>query len=249
MTGSDDSQVLWTPDDLHLWRFNAGDWVEVESPERNLSTDERQRAARFRFPIDRRRFAVFRSFLRLRLAQYLKVSPAEVRFVYGPADKPRLDPRYHGTDVRFNVAHCGDVGLFAFARSREVGVDVEKIRTDLDFPGLARTCFSRREYLRLDTCLPGERARIFFEVWTRKEAYLKALGCGLTVSLDQIDTLPNDDSFLDPSARRPAADGWTYVPIVTSSCYAEALVIEGAERPVDLRCFPLAVCSGSRKES
>lgn len=152
-----------------------------------LSDTERDRAGRFVFEGDRRRFIVGRAQLRHLLASRLGTWPNLVELDYGPRGKPRLSGGYAGADLRFNVSHCGDVALYAFADGREIGIDVEAVRELRDADAIAASFFSPREneaYLALE---PRERPLGFFRCWTRKEAFIKALGDGLHFPLDAFD--------------------------------------------------------------
>ncbi len=150
-----------------------------------LSTDERQRAARFVFPRDRDRFVAGRAFLRLLLAQYLATDPASLRFRYGPHGKPALEDEQGG--VSFNLAHAGSLAVCALTRGSDVGVDVERLRPIPDAGAVARSFFSPRETAELASVPEPARHRAFFDAWTRKEAFLKALGDGLARPLDSFD--------------------------------------------------------------
>ncbi len=150
-----------------------------------LSLDERERAARFVFPRDRERFIAGRAFLRLLLAQYLGTDAASLRFRYGPRGKPALADDRSG--VSFNLAHTDSLAVCALARGAEVGVDVERVRAIPDADGVARSFFSPRETAELASVPEAARHRAFFDAWTRKEAFLKALGDGLARPLDSFD--------------------------------------------------------------
>jgi 4'-phosphopantetheinyl transferase len=152
-----------------------------------LSADERQRAARFVFERDRRRYAAARARLRQLLGERLGVAPESLQFVYSPHGKPALARRPGQRDLRFNLSHCGDVAAYAFAEGREVGVDVEAVRPLPGADEVAMRFFSHREraaYLRLAA---SARPQGFFDCWTRKEAFVKALGHGLSHPLEAFD--------------------------------------------------------------
>ena len=152
-----------------------------------LSDRERERARRFVFDPDRSRFIVARALLRQLLAARLDVRPESVALTSGARGKPALAGRFAASDLRFNVSHCEDVAVYAFSAGREVGVDVEAVRALPDADDLAARCFSRREYATYRALEPGDRALGFFQCWTRKEAFVKALGAGLYHPLDRFD--------------------------------------------------------------
>ena len=152
-----------------------------------LSDAERQRAGRFAFDRDRRRFTVARARLRQLLAAQLGVEPESVELAYGTHGKPALARHSTDSHLRFNVSHSEDVAVYAFAGGREVGIDVEVVRTITDADDIAARSFSRHEneaYLALD---PRDKPLGFFNCWTRKEAFIKALGDGLSHPLDRFD--------------------------------------------------------------
>lgn len=152
-----------------------------------LSEAERQRASRFVFGRDRHRFTVARSRLRELLGVRLDVRPESIELAYGNRGKPALARHFADSDLHFNVSHCGDVAVYAFALGREIGIDVEAVRAIRDADDIAARCFSRHEneaYRALD---PSDKPLGFFNCWTRKEAFIKALGHGLYHPLDSFD--------------------------------------------------------------
>jgi 4'-phosphopantetheinyl transferase len=152
-----------------------------------LSDAERVRASRFVFDHDRRRFIVGRARLRQLLGIRLDVRPDAIGLAYGERGKPALAPPLADSGVRFNASHCEDVAVCAFTQGREVGIDVEAVRVLPDADAVAAYVFSRREreaYRALD---PRDKPLGFFNCWTRKEAFIKALGDGLYHPLDRFD--------------------------------------------------------------
>jgi len=166
--------------EAHVWRvpLDVGE-ADVAAHRALLSEDERAKADRFYFDRDRRKYTVARGTLRTLLARYFSSDPRAFTFAYGERGKPSIEG-----DVRFNVSHSGEVALLAFARGVELGVDVEQVRADIDIPGLARISFSPEERAALFACPVEERLTAFYALWTRKEAYIKAIGLGLAMPLD-----------------------------------------------------------------
>jgi 4'-phosphopantetheinyl transferase len=157
-------------EEVHLWVCSLDlSPASVEEAYAVLADDEIERARRYRFTRDRRRFVVCRSFLRRTLAEYRSVSPLELSFVYGAFGKPGLSPRPDGARLEFNLSHSGDMAILAITRGAAVGVDVEQIVQVSDLQGMATRDFA------------------FYCCWTRKEAFLKALGHGLALPLDSFD--------------------------------------------------------------
>ena len=193
----DSSQAqVWQPapdcprlgdDEIHVWRAAlARPPGEVEALRELLSEDELQRADRFRFPHDRSNFIVARGTLREILGRYLRLPPSFLCFDYNDFGKPELRPAPREKMIRFNLSHAGNIALCAVA-IREVGVDVEIMREGVACEEIAANFFSRREVSALLALPADARTRAFFECWTRKEAYIKAHGAGLSLPLDAFD--------------------------------------------------------------
>jgi 4'-phosphopantetheinyl transferase len=153
-----------------------------------LSEAERHRARRFKLDRDRRRFIVARARLREILAAKLGVHASEIELSNTEKGKPRLAGRFAASTLRFNVSHCEDIAVFAFCDGAEVGVDIESVRPMKDVDKLAARAFAPHEIESL-RALEGER-RIhgFFACWTRKEAFIKAVGDGFSYTFGSLDT-------------------------------------------------------------
>lgn len=180
---------LALPDaDVHLWLFPldaAAETIAVLSA--YLAPGEQERAARFRHADDVRRYRVARGALRVLLARYLGEAPGAIRFVYGRHGKPALAPEPAHVDLQFNLSHSGDVALAAFCIGRSIGVDLERADRTVDALALAGRYGSVRERAMLEALDPGARSRRFIELWTCKEAWLKATGLGITAGLANVD--------------------------------------------------------------
>jgi 4'-phosphopantetheinyl transferase len=175
------------PVTVDVWRLSSDPSpTRLDELTTTLSSDERERAARFHFARDRTRFIASRGFLRSVLGRYLAIEPAMVAFDYDAHRKPLLRGS-SPADLRFNLAHSGDVTLVAVAHGIDVGVDVEVRRDLADRQQIAARFFSLSEAEAIAS-LPEElRDEAFFACWTRKEAYLKAVGLGLSGPLDSFD--------------------------------------------------------------
>lgn len=150
-----------------------------------LSPDERDRAARFREGPLRNHYTAGRGTLRILLGRYFQADPATISLIYQPHGKPELGPPWNTQGVEFNLSHSGDVALFAFTRGQPIGVDVEAIRPMPNAAGLMERFFSADEIAQWRQALCERQELIFFQGWTRKEAWLKAVGSGLSFPLDQ----------------------------------------------------------------
>jgi 4'-phosphopantetheinyl transferase len=150
-----------------------------------LSEDERQRAERFHFPADRRRFVIARASLRQVLGDCLEIAPKRLAFEYSEYGKPKLSSP--NTNLRFNASRSRERALIACTRGREIGVDIECIRLDLEVDDLAQRFFSVAENERLRAVPSDLRHLAFLRCWTSKEAYAKALGKGLSLDPRELD--------------------------------------------------------------
>lgn len=219
------------PGEVHLWRVDlaavaAGEqrWTQV------LSEDERTRAARFHFSRDRQHYTATRALLRIILSSYLGADPNELRFRYSDKEKPSLISEPAENVVEFNVSHSGTIALLVFARGHALGVDVEQMRRDFDHEAIAARFFSENERHQLAALAPGERHSGFFRCWTRKEAYVKAVGTGLSLPLHQFDVSlePGEENAL----LRTRPDGaeaalWSMREIPAGDGYVAALCVRG----------------------
>jgi 4'-phosphopantetheinyl transferase len=163
------------PEEVHLWRFPL---VCSDSLEPLLDEQELQRAKRLLSHDKARAFVVARTRLRQILSGYLDMAPQSLRFSYGPAGKPALVDLADAP--AFNLAHSGNWGVCAVVSRGEVGVDVETIRSGLDYAKLAQRFFSETENQWLSACPEPRRLRCFYRIWTRKEAWLKGKGGGFS---------------------------------------------------------------------
>ena len=154
-----------------------------------LSSQEQERAGRLAIERERARFVAARGLLRTILASCLGTEPGSVEFVYSATGKPSLGGAFANCGREFNVAHSGDLAVFAVARDGVVGVDVEQIRPIPDLSTLSQRYFSPRECGEINHLSGEEATRGFFKLWTRKEAWLKATGQGITGALNSIEVV------------------------------------------------------------
>ncbi|MFO7584042.1 MAG: 4'-phosphopantetheinyl transferase superfamily protein [Anaerolineales bacterium] len=152
-----------------------------------LSPDEKVRAGRFYFEMDRNRFVVGRGLLRTILGGYMDMAPSQVEFVYGKYGKPALGLGAWDKPLEFNLSHSKDLALYAFSWDHRVGVDVEYIRPMPDLDDFAEQFFSPRETDVLKSLSEAKKYDAFFKLWTCKEAFLKAHGSGLTTPLNHVE--------------------------------------------------------------
>jgi len=217
--------------EVHVWRAPL-DWPlpRVQLLQQTLSEDEGQRADRFHFAHDRLHYIVARGLLRTLLGRYLQQPPGELRFTYNPYGKPTLASVPGQANVSFNLSHSGGLVLYAFARRRDLGIDVEKMRTNLVYEQIAEHVFSvgERDVLR---ALPADqKVDAFFNGWARKEAYIKARGRGLSLPLTEFDVTmrPAEPARLISTRGEPeAVHAWSLQELPIDPGYKAALVVEG----------------------
>jgi 4'-phosphopantetheinyl transferase len=229
------------PDEVHVWQFSLEQPAEVrQSLALYLSAEEAERAGRFYFERHRRHFIVAHGFMRMILGSYLEVTAAQVQFTFGSHGKPALAG--HERDLRFNLSHTGELALLAVSYGREVGVDIEQIRSLDDAASIAGRFFSAAEN-RAWLAVPDEqKPAAFFNAWTRKEAFIKALGDGLSYPLDRFDVslAPGQPARLLRVAGEPEATSrWRIEALEPAPGYAAAVAVAGHDwRLVHLKKTP-----------
>ena len=233
-----------TPDILgdaeaHLWVV-ALDLVPEKLPGFGsiLSPDEQERASRFRHAVDVRRFTAARTSLRRLLGAYTGIEPRQLYFAYNSFGKPELGGEAHAASVRFSVSHSADLALFGFVREHRIGVDLERVRADIDVESLAKSHFSQNEFRKLHSMPSDQRLEAFFCCWTRKEAYLKGRGEGVSYGLDRMEVgfSPGEPATIlhaldDPDVSRH----WTLEHLAPSPGYLGAVAVETDN--VTFKCF------------
>ena len=225
--------------DVHVWSVPLN-----QNPERTalslevLSPDEQEKAARFHFGKHRNQFIQARAALRLILSEYLSVRPQDLEFSYGPQGKPALANEHADSSLRFNLSRREGLALVAVTRGREIGVDVELIHADLPAFEIAEISFSEAELTTLHGLPEGMRTTGFYNCWTRKEAYVKARGAGLSFPLKHFDVSLTPGAaamLLNVRDNVDEVDRWTLQEIPVGKSYVAALAVEGTELNIMLR--------------
>jgi 4'-phosphopantetheinyl transferase len=221
--------------EVHVWRVAlAQPSAEVERLGCTLAADERARAARFYFERDRRTFTVVRGALRTLLGGYLGHPSDTLGFGYAAKGKPYL-ARPPGASLRFNVSHSGDLALLAFTRDRELGVDVEQRRPLADLLSLAETSFSPAEVAALRALPAALHTEAFFACWSRKEAFIKATGEGVSqLAAFDVSLRPGEPARLLQIRGAAATSAWSMHELPALDGHAAALVVAGGD--VELTC-------------
>jgi 4'-phosphopantetheinyl transferase len=213
--------------EVHIWRAS----LEIDSAARRhfeglLANDERIRAERFIFGRDRNRFIAARGILRDVLGRYLRCPPHTINFVYGPRGKPALSNGGLRHSICFNLSHSHGLAVMGITREREIGIDIELIRPEIAGEDIAKRYFSTREVDELNRLSPELRTEGFFHCWTRKEAYVKAQGDGLSIPLESFDVsltpgLPAELNSADRSQ-------WSLRSFAPAPDYVGAIIAEGS---------------------
>ena len=219
--------------EIHLWCADlAVQSFPLTSLQVLLSEDERARAQRFRFGKDQTQFTVARGLLRRLLAQYVQADPAALDFGYGAQGKPYLrDERGGAHSLRFNLAHAGDLILYAVSCEQELGIDVEPIRAETSQEAIAEHFFSPVEVATLRALPADQQSQAFFHCWTRKEAYIKARSEGLSFPLDgfavsmDAQTPVTLNVFQSPHEN----ERWRIYPFAPKPQYVGAVAVEGKD--------------------
>ena len=215
---------------VHLWMFElACNFQTIARLKKFLNQAEWQKVLRFCFERDRNSYIAGRGLLRLILGLYLDKSPSNIHFDYGPQGKPVL-AKQHVSSLNFNLSHSNNLVLLAFSCNRDVGVDIEYHRYLMDWQGIAKYYFAPGEQSALKKLPPEQQQHAFFDCWTRKEAYIKALGGGLSIPLDQFEVslAPNQPArLISVEGKTEKSKRWSMVGIDTQSNYSAALVVEG----------------------
>jgi len=218
-------------DEVHVWRASLDlAESEVQRLAQTLSADERTRSERFYFERDRQRFIAGRGMLRQILGRYLGIDPSRLRFRYGAHGKPALAEPAGERGLRFNVSHSQGLALYAVTCNREVGVDLERVRPISNADRIAERFFSSQENAALRALPANLKCEGFFTCWTRKEAYIKARGDGLSFSLDQFDVslAPGAPAaLLDVRGHPQEVSRWSLLELIAGSGYVAALAVEG----------------------
>jgi 4'-phosphopantetheinyl transferase len=212
---------------VDVWRVHVNPALHVRDRLKELlSEDENERAARFHFMADSDRFIVAHACLRDVLSRYLPNEPDQFHFSTNSHGKPVLN----GHNVEFNLSHSGNFALIAIAKECRVGVDVERIRSGISSHVIAQQYFSTSEFAELQSLPLEQRETAFFTCWTRKEAYIKAEGQGLSLPLESFDVslIPNKPAMLRATRPDPEeAARWTLLALNVDLCYQAAVAAEG----------------------
>lgn len=234
------SGIIWTSpmrlialsrNEVHIWRLELNQPSScLDKSASNLSRKERTRAASFRFETHRNRFILCHGALRTILGLYLNTEPDRLDFCYNNHGKPCLSDRFFKDQVQFNLAHSDDLAICAFAKGRNVGIDLEHVHNIPDVEELAASFFPKQESKRLQMLPSDQKTRAFFRCWTRREAYGKAKGTGLIKESNQCEALLAPEEFpclLGKTGNGKSDRRWSAISFTPAPEYTAALVVEG----------------------
>jgi 4'-phosphopantetheinyl transferase len=220
--------LILSDEEAHIWRadLKANECFQ-SSFLKLLSPDEKNRAQKFRFAKDNRNFIIARGILRSLIGKYLEINPAEISFQYSEFGKPGIADN---NTLQFNISHSQNMALFAFTTKFNVGVDVEFVNPDIEVKDIAAKFFSTNEIMNLLALPEKQQALGFFNCWTRKEAFIKAVGEGLSFPLDKFEVSlePNKPAKLLATDWQPdAVSKWSIYSMSPGENFVGSLAIEG----------------------
>jgi 4'-phosphopantetheinyl transferase len=225
-------------DEIHVWRISFDTKVaQVKTLYHLLASDELKRADRFYLQKDRDRFITARGTLRIILGKYLRLDPQDVRFFYGPNGKPMLTEK-DGMGLCFNISHSHDNALYAFTYGRRIGVDTEYICCNQAIMDIVERFFTFRELTIIQSYPLSMRHEAFFNLWTCKEAFLKAAGTGLSFDLNKVEVSARAGEpvrLVSINGDSREASLWSLIRLDTVPRYASALAVEGCN--LHLKCW------------
>lgn len=188
-------KIILFSNEVHIWRARLSFTTQqLNTFFSFLTNDEKDRALKFSFKSDIHKFIISRAILRLIISRYLNLYPSEIVFFQNYYGKPFVVNQ----NLRFNVSHSNEYAVFAFTESKTVGIDIEFIREGFDEIEIAERFFSPKEIMELKSIPPFLRKKAFFNCWTRKEAFIKAKGTGLSTPLDSFDVAITPETLYKP---------------------------------------------------
>lgn len=224
-----------TPGIVNIWVIDLDTIDErIENYYGLLSKDERSKTKKFKFERDRNNFTVCRGVLRRLSALYLGTRPQDIKFGYSEFGKPH----FIESTLKFNVSHSGNVAVIGFLEGQEIGIDVELVKTNFDVLDIANNFFSEKEIKALNE-LPHEiQSLAFYRCWTRKEAFIKAEGSGLSFPLDSFAVSMDSDeiaTLLETVWDRKEKEKWILHSFVPSSGYRAALAVRRKVNSIEIQ--------------
>jgi 4'-phosphopantetheinyl transferase len=224
--------VKLSKNEIHVWQ------IDIETQLQNLKTycsylsnTEEDRASKFRFESHKNNYIIRTGILRLLLANYMTCQPNEIEFKLGKFGKPELE----NSKQKFNLSHSKNKSLIAISQNKEIGIDIEFIDASIEAKTIATHFFSKDEIKQLYTLNDEKLAQGFFNIWTKKEAFIKAVGTGLTYPLDAFDVSLNTlkkKALIRIKSSTKEAQKWNLFSIKTFNDYAGAIAYKGTEKQI-----------------
>ena len=225
-----------SPDELHVFRLDLDQVSVAHFPIKTiLASGEIARASQFHFELDRKRFIARRILLRLILSRFLEVEPGRLEFGHNPFGKPFLKQPADRA-INFNVAHSERFALFAISQAGPLGVDIERVRPDSDYQEIAERYFSTEERSAILASSEKESPEVFYKLWTRKEAYIKGRGMGLSMPLESFDTSQEKGGVVSPLEEmdeKTIGCAWVVLDLPPIQGFEAALAVEDARQMVN----------------
>lgn len=233
-------KISVTQNQLHIWIADLAS-QHYDSVREYLSPSEQARADRFHFQKDRDSYEKARGILRFLLGNYLDVSPANIQISTTKLGKPYVSELLNGQTLSFNLSHSYGVAVYAFALDHPVGIDVETLRPIPDLDQLAARFFTENERKSLQSIEPSARTKAFLQYWTRKEAYLKAIGLGLSISPEEVDVSSLPVPSLQLTTFHPQIKNdqnlWSLMDFYPTSESVAAVVVDSSVTQVSAMSF------------
>ena len=233
MYASDGKGMVLNDDDVHIWRANLqSDAISLVRSQLVLNDAELDKANRQYFDRDRIRSIMARGYLRHILSKYLALQATEIQFNYTDKGKPFIDPSQNPTGLTFNISHSSNILVCAVSKNRRIGIDVEQIRELRTLNGMIRIVLSTTEQASFALLPKQDQLFAFFNSWTGKEAYLKAIGMGIAFGLQAVEVVFDPSravELLQVNGDRAQVAKWTIKRISPHSGYIAATVVEGRD--------------------
>ena len=214
--------------EVHIWRvFLNQTPTRINEFLGMLTPDEQAKANQFCFIKKREQFIVAHGLLRSILGRYLDMAPEQIRFFYNSYGKPYITCEPGKDKLQFNMSHSHGIALYALTCDREIGVDIEYIRSDIAYEQIAKRFFSSEELAELQGLSLKKQKEAFFCFWTRKEAYLKAKGKGFSLPLDSLEasTIQEKPVVLSTKSGLQESSHWSILNLRLEPGYIGALAV------------------------
>src|SRR6266850_3503894 len=220
------SSLVVRENEVHIWLVQTnGESISLGDFKDLLSSVEQDRASKFKFETDRRRYITAHAALRSILSIYVNCPAREMQFASGPYGKPKLAPIHDKKKLAFNLSHSHELALIAVTQGREIGVDVERVRADFAFDEVAQRFFTTREVAALHDLPIHLQREAFYKCWTSKEAFLKAKGTGLSGRLDEVEIVLTDHVV----RVKGTIPNFSLIELIVDGGYVAALVVDGVK--------------------